>query len=188
MTTTTDHPDILFTHDWTVTEAACRLTADQNETDLLALRIKDAIQGDQLKATAREIPYRPTLHDTVFKIRYGGIDPKDLPATETEYRIKPIDAIRWALDADIDVRPECIGWYRDRIKPGKRGPKGGPRDENVYKVIAGLALANGYRPGQKQAQGWRNKITRELDKKGVPLDPDKLTYIIKDAFDKLKIN
>lgn len=131
--------------------------------------VQQAILLGQLKAERRPVYVR------------GRVERED-------YFCKPADVIEWALNVGLPVPDEYAAWYRDRIKPGKRGPKGGPRDANVYRVITGLALANGYRPGQKQAQGWRNKIISELDQKGISLDPDKLTDIIKDAFDKLKIN
>ena len=111
------------------------------------------------------MPYRRTLHDNVFKIRYGGVDPKELPATETEYRMKPIDAIRWALAAGIDVRPECADWYRDQTKPGKRVTRSGPREQTLFAVIAGLAKTLGYTPGvsHKAGQGKLKSITRNTD-------------------------
>lgn len=111
----------------------------------------------------------------------GRTDRKD------DYVCKPADVIAWALTNAVHVPDEYRDWYHEITKAEKRGPKGGARDVNLYKVIAGLALANGYKPGQKQAQGWRDGIVRELDKKGVPIDADKVTDVIREAFMKLKL-
>lgn len=71
-------------------------------------------------------------------------------------------------------------------EPAKRGPKTGARDINLYRVITGLSLAMGYREGQKQAQGWREKIVIELQKRGISIDPDRVTDVIREAFKKSK--
>jgi hypothetical protein len=136
---------------WTPQTAASYLT-DQ-EPDQLARRIQEAIFAGKIHADAREVPYRRTLHDNVFKIRYGGVDPKELPATETEYRMKPIDAIRWAIAAGIDVRPECLSRYHELTKPKKRATRSGPREATLYAVIAAMAKTLGYTPGKSLKAG-----------------------------------
>lgn len=79
-------------------------------------------------------------------------------AAGEDYYATPLDVLKWALDASLPVPPEYLAWYRKVTRPGKRGPKGGPRDETLYRVIAGLARAHGYKRNSKNDQGWMAEI------------------------------
>ena len=177
--------EIPFDELWTPDEMSDYLTGDYD----LVRDINAAILAGKLAAERREYKYTPPTPapwELAQRTMLGYTPEKIEPKTITIPQINPIDAVAWAINAGVDIRPECLDKYHELTKPDKRGPKGGARDLNLYKVIAGLALVNGYRPdAKKQAQGWRENIVRTLDMEGIPIDPDRITDVIREAFDKL---
>lgn len=144
---------------------------DYQTRKTLELKIREAIVHGKLKAERADLS---------IDWPDGRIDKRE------DYVCKPADVIEWALANGEPVPDEYRDWYHEITKGEKRGPKGGARELNLYKVIAGLALVHGYKPKEKkQAQDFRASIVRELDKAGIAIDPDRITDVIREAFERL---
>ena len=71
--------------------------------------------------------------------------------------------------AEVERFETKYGEPEDPPAPARPGPKTGPRDATLHKVIAGLALANGYKRDSKNDQDWMAGIIRKtgLDRKTI---------------------
>lgn len=172
--------EIPFDELWSPEETSDYLTGDYD----LVRDINAAILAGKLAAERREYTYTPGTKppwELAHYAAFGHTPAKTEPKTVYEYLIKPLDAVAWAINAGVSIRTECLDKYHELTKPDKRGPKGGPKDETLYRVIAGLALAHGYKRNSKNAQGWMSTISNE----SAGLDPKTIKGVIDAALDAL---
>ena len=147
--------EIPFDELWTPDEASFHLTG----TSDLEPNIRSAILADKLTAERREynrIPRTLSMSEQVDEaVREAiyGTSAKTEPTKIHEYRIKPTDAVEWAIAAGVDIRPECLSRYHELTKPKKRATRSGPREATLYAVIAAMAKTLGYTPGKSLKAG-----------------------------------
>ena len=85
--------------------------------------------------------------------------------------VRPIDVIAWAYENSVHVSPACAEWYARVTKKKPKSSQPGPRDETLYRLIAAMARALEYTPGQGEKSG-QNKLKMitnhtALDKKTI---------------------
>ena len=131
---------------------------------------------DQLRRSIRQ--HQIQTHDN-FIVRY--LSDGSLQQQGPLPHVWPEDLIPWAIKMGIPVCSECTDFNKLLSNLSKRGAKGGPKDETLYRVIAGLALANGYKRNSKNAQGWMSTITDQ----SAGLDPKTIKSVIDAALDAL---
>ena len=111
--------EIPFDELWTPDEASFHLTG----TSDLEPNIRSAILADKLTAERREynrIPRTLSMSEQVDEaVREAiyGTSAKTEPTNIHEYRIKPTDAVEWAIAAGVDIRPECLTQYHKLVTP-----------------------------------------------------------------------
>lgn len=157
--------DIPFDEKWFPEECAMYLGID-GHTPELESRIRAAILAEQLPAVLREgehIPAKLPKHVQELADRLGSPSIWE-PTKEYRYLVRPIDAIKWAIDSDIQINDQCRDFYASIHAVAKRR-KSGPREETLLRVIAGLAKAYGYDPTSGQRK--QNKLQEIARHSGV---------------------
>ena len=169
--------DIPFDGLWYPEECAEYLV-NEYDSELEVALWRD-IHAGMLPADKREGVYTPPKLDPLqmaAELRFGA-PAKWIPAKEYRYLVKPIDAIKWAVDAGIDINEQCREFYERVTADPKKKRQSGPREETLLRVIAGLAKAYGYDPTSGQRK--QNKLDEIVTHSG--LDPKTIREAVKAA-------
>jgi hypothetical protein len=95
--------------------------------------------------------------------------------------IRPKFAIAWAMENNIPISSACAEWYAKVTKQKPKTGQPGPRDETLYRLIAAMARALEYTPGQGEKSG-QNKL--KMIRNHTALDSKTIRKHIEDALNK----
>ena len=162
--------DIPFDDLWYPRECAEYLTDDYD--DNIEAAIWRDIHAGLLPAEKREGIYTPRQKApwekamaTAQSIQFGTPATWE-PVKEYRYLVKPIDAIKWAVDADIAINSQCREFYERVTADPKKRRKSGPREDSLCLAISALAKAYGYDPRQGKAKPGKLQSLMDNAQKG----------------------